>query len=344
MQDKVELLVNDKLIKDFKSYSIESDLFKAADDFSLELVNPNVRVNKGDKCKLYVNAILELNGIIDTVNPSYDKEGSSLKVGGRDLMGQVVDAYCEDFDVSENIKLKELTEKLLRKVKFINLKNIEYGKGSKDLAVPLNKSDEEFEDSHVKPGSKVFDVLSRHALSRGLLFFSKPDGTFVYGTPVTSGKAVFSIVKGNNVKKGSLIKSISSQYSTVTVMGQKTNVAAWENDNVNYSVSVENPDFPAGFHKPFITVLEGDGREPKKQARLILDHQRFESFQLEYTVPGHSQRGRNWQANAICHVKDDHPNIEFIGNMMIYSRIFQGNKDEGSTTTLKLSRLGVVPA
>ncbi len=124
MQDEVILKIGDKEIKYFISYDIESDLYIADNAFSLELSDPETEIDPGQLCKIYVNGVLELNGIIDSVTDKESKSGTSLSVEGRDLMGLLVDSHIEEFVPLEGVTIKTLAETLLKDVPFINLKPI----------------------------------------------------------------------------------------------------------------------------------------------------------------------------------------------------------------------------
>ncbi|MDP2166779.1 MAG: hypothetical protein Q8J64_00420 [Thermodesulfovibrionales bacterium] len=336
MPGNIRLLVGGVKIEDFISYQVASDLFQAADAFSFELSMPLHRNVSGLKCELYVNDILELTGIIDRENHKYDKGKNSYSIEGRDLMGLLVDSYCEEFPTLEGIELKALAERLLKPF-MSEIKKIEYGKGNKDRAVPLKNKKEEFESIKIQQGQTVFEVLRDYALSRGLLFFSLPDGTLVFGEPATSGEAAFKLVcrkdgQGNNVIEGERVLDYSKRYSKVTVSGQTQ-------DGKPVKDFVLDTDVKR--HKPFIGQIEFDGQSPKKYANILLNKQRFEGFQLRYKTDGHGQGSRNFQVNSICHVKDEVFGLD--ENMLIYGRTFEMSK-AGVFTTLKLSKLGVLPA
>jgi len=63
-------------------------------------------------------------------------------------------------------------------------------------------------------------------MSRGVLFFALPDGTFVFGKPESKAKPEFQFIdrksdpRENNVLEGVLDENISKRYSQVRVMGQ----------------------------------------------------------------------------------------------------------------------------
>jgi len=339
MSDDVELIVGQKRVKGFKSYSVESRLFSAASAFNMELRDASVDLSKDVTCQLRVNGEIELMGIIDRVERN--------SVSGRDFMGLVVDAYVEEFKTLENKSLKALAEELLANVDFINRKNIKYGKGDRLKDVSTTPGDDVFKSIQLQPGSTVFDVLRDHARTKGMLFFSMPDGTFIFGTPKTSGAAEFHIVRrlngrGNNIKDGWKSVNRAAEYSSVTVLGQK-NEDDCNSADCNVSVTVTNPDFP--YRKPFVTTSEMGGDDLKKYANMLLSKQRFEGLGLSYLLPGHSQNGRNWQVNTIVSVLDEHPEVKVKGDFLVYSRTFRRSSGEssGTETSLRLSRLGELP-
>src|SRR6185369_2157908 len=97
MSDIVTLQIGNQRIENFTSYDIEADLYQAADTFKLELANPEAPVKAGMECKLFVNGQLELTGLIDKTQKKGDKNGRTLAVEGRDLMGLLVDSHAEQF-------------------------------------------------------------------------------------------------------------------------------------------------------------------------------------------------------------------------------------------------------
>ncbi len=343
--DKIFLEIGGKKIEHFISYQVESDLFVADDAFSIELAAPETSIDAGDQCKLYVNDELELNGIVDKTVRSYDKKSRKFSIQGRDLMGLLVDASIEEFITLENTDLKTLTERLLKNVPFINRKEIIYGKGNKGRVVPLKSKDESFDLIQTEPGETIFEVLKKYAMSRGLLFFALPNGTLVYGEPLSKGSPEFKLNAkrsgmGNNILEGQITRDISQGCSKVVVLGQKQGGEAWEEvDDLNVSAEIGNPNFP--FYKPHVITLESDGQDPKQAAKLIMEQKNFASFTLQYKTNGHSQSGKNYQVNALCTVEDEIENI--FGDFLIYGRTFERSK-QGVFTTLNLSVPGVLPS
>ena len=341
MPDKVALKVEGKRIENFTAYTIESDIYVADNAFLLELANPEVAVKEGARCELDVNDSLELTGTVERISKSYDKSGIKLKVEGRDLMGLLVDSYCEDFVTLENVRLKELAEKLLTKVPFINRKNIIYQQDVPDKKI-VHKGEIPHNFKQIEPGQTIFEVLKQAALDRGLMFFSLPDGTFVFGKPQEKGEPKYRLVctksgGENNILEGSLTKDISKRYSKIVIVGQQQGLNDLAVEKINIQATVEDPSFP--FYKPCVGALNSDEKSPELYAKTLMEQQQQQGFQLQYKVVGHSQNGKNYETNVMCQVKDEVFGIN--DTYLIYGRTFTLSKD-GAFTTLKLGYPGVV--
>lgn len=353
--DTVTLQIDGRRIERFLSYTIEADIYTADDAFSLEVAHLESAIKRGQKCEVYVNDTLELTGIIDRCSKRYDKRGLTCRIEGRDLMGLLVDSYCEEFPTIEGKKLSELAELLLEKVPFINRKNIEYQENIVGKLKGKKKTVDEpligFMDtpqklSQIEPGMTVFEVLKTYAASRGLMFFAKPDGTFVFGRPKAKGEPAYELIClksgiGNNVLEGEEIDDISKRYSKVKIVGQQQGREEFGLDagKVNSPPGiVEDPDFP--FYKPYVATDNNDSQSPELHARFIMEQQRHQGYQLHYTVQGHSQQGNNWQINELCKVRDEELDVD--QQLLIYGRTFIRSRAAGTTTRLKLGEPGLV--
>ncbi len=342
--DKVALEVGGQRVVNFTKYRIESDLFVADDAFDLTFENPGVTISEGQRCKLFVNDVLELNGIIDKIQDGYKKSGRFLSVSGRDLMGLLVDSHVVTGKTDQDIELRALAADLLKDVPYINRKNIVYGSGNKLRMVDADDC-YEIKKCQREAGKSIFDVLKQHAMERGMLFFCMPDGTFVFGNPKASGSVEFSIVnhltgKGNNVLESDRVRDISRRYSSVSVIGQQQGEDFLEPDEINTTGRATDAFFP--FHKPFVTHLSQDCKDPDNYAALVMNQQRFQGLQLSYVLFGHSQAGKNYQTNAMCHVNDEV--YGYNKKFLIYGRTFEMDEGNGQIATLKLSEPGVLPS
>jgi len=357
MDDKVILQIAGKRIENFISYEVEADLYHAADRFSLELATPDTAIVPGMHCELLVNSKVEMTGIIDFVQKGYSKQGRTLTVGGRDLLGILVDSYVEDFVTLKDKTIKEIAEFLIHAnpktgrpaLPYISRCNIVGGGlwGGRDGGKPFpGFSDVSQEFTQPEPGMTVFEVLCGAAVSRGLMFFSRADGTMVFGRPKTKGKALYTLMntisgKGNCISAAEETFDISQSYSKVTVIGPvkvKDRYGPVVMEDVPTTVVDET--FP--FYKPFVTKLYSDSETPDLYARMLLEKQRKEGYQLIYNVPGHSQGKTNFMINELAQVKDEM--LEREGLFLIYNRKFKRSKLTGTTTELKLGPVGLVTA
>lgn len=352
--DIVTLQIGSQRIENFIGYDIEADLYQGADRFSLELANPEAPVAAGMRCKLFVNDQLELTGVIDKTENSGGKNGRSLIVEGRDLMGLLVDSYAEQFTTVQGKTVKQLAETLLKSIPFIQRSQVVYQenivgklKGKKKTAdSPLTAFlDTPQKFSQIEPGMTVFEILAVYAASRGLLFFAMPDGTLVFGRPRITGDPLFKVInrkdgQGNNIEKWKEIVDISQRYSKITVIGQVQGLEEHGMDAASINppkVTVTDPDFP--FYKPQVVKINNDSQTPALYGRMLMEKQKHDGYSLSYTAPLHSQNGHNWAINELCTVDD-----EILGvrrTMLIYSRRFSKTK-QGSWTDIKLGPPGLV--
>lgn len=347
MPDKIELSFDGRTITDFVDYSIDSDLYVAGDAFSVTLADPDYEINPGAQCKLHVNDRLELTGIIDRVTEDNGKDGTNVVVEGRDLMGLIVDSYCEDFLTLESVTLKEIAGKLLANIPFINRKAIEYQAGIAGATANKTGQNAMFDFgqdlAQIEPGQTVFEVLADYAESRGAMFFSLPDGSFVFGRPKAKGKPDFSVVRllagrENNVVHGRRIRDISQRWSKVIVVGQRQGADGFEVADLNTRAEAVDNEVP--FYKPYVVLNNNDIASPESVARATVERQRARGTQLVYTMRGHTQNGKNYTVNSMCEVHDE--KFRLHDTFLVYGRTFTLDKQRGPLTELRLGPPGVV--
>jgi len=315
-------------VTEFESFRADSDLFQAADAFEASFTASVPGIAPGLPVKLYVDKRLEFTGVLDAVEKGLGKSGVTVTVRGRDLMGLLVDSCVETFaDVPAGESLSALAARLIATIPFISRK-----------AVAVIGAAPAVSAVRVEPGQTVFDVLKSAARARGLLFYSLPDGTFVFGRPKSTGKAGFSIVVdkavGANVVSGSVSDDIGGRYSKVTVLGTQT----------QEHIAATALDATMPFYKPLVSQSPGDesAASAAKYAQSVIDDVRHAGFRLSYTLPGFGQNGRNWTPNELCKVSDNA--LDINGVFLVFGRTFSLDKQEGARTEVRLSRLVANPS
>ncbi len=328
----VTLEINNNKIQDFVSYQIDSNLFETADAFNITLANPQLKITAGSLCKIKINNKTELTGIIDKTRKTGDKNKTGLNLEGRGLIGLLIDSYCEDFFDQQNMTLKQLAEKLIAPIPYINRK----------IIFNNNLATQELTAVTIQPGKTVYEVLNYYAKATGCIIYAKPDQTIVFDQLKTSGAPLFSLIRSknnpanNNILTGSEIDDISQQYKTCKVLAQEQGSDNLELGETNTEGAAQNPDFP--FKKPLVLTEDAGFNNPAEQAKQELKKRQLQGYQLEYTTSLYSQKGNNYAINQIIHVQDQEFNIN--GYFLISARTFSLSKQAGEITTLKLSRLG----
>jgi prophage tail gpP-like protein len=351
--DDFSLFVDNRKISDVLSYTVDSDLYVAADAFNIEIAGSNNFIPVGVKAVLHINGTVAMTGVIDKVTYSCSKSSETTSISGRDLMGLLCDHYCEEFGDKQSLgslTVKKLAETLLKDVPFISRSNVVYADGA-------NIIDSVYKSNYIPPGSTIFDVLKEYAAGRGLLFYAMPNGTFVIGKPKEFGAASFFLQRkringqANNILEGGATCDISGSYSKVTITGQRQGEAkdgSPEQINVKGTVALstgDQGDFP--YYKPYIATSNKDEVSPILEAKRFMNASRAKMLLLEYITPGHNQNGRNWAANELAHVVDEcsfGPHGSSInGTYLIYSRTFEmQSKESGPVTRLKLGMPGAI--
>ncbi len=341
MPDSIELKIGwncEYSFTKWKSYNIESDIYQAADAFTFELVPEGDFKIKGlMRAELYINGELELTGLIDNPKKGYDINGDYISVTGRDTVGLIVDSCCEQFVTLQNSNLKKAAEKLLSKVSFVKLKNIEYDDAAQ-------KRDTNKPYIQIDPGSKIFDVLKDLAVSRGLVFYSRADGTLVFRKPRGRGRCRYQIIRKADIPNDLIIKAEYSEnygerYSKYTVVSQEQGQDSTEPAQINSSFTAPDNEFPKSVYKPFVESVNDEKTTPQTRANMLLEQRRAMSDTVTYKVKGHSFGQWNWAVDELVRVDDER--LDIHKEMLVYARTFSGNS-EGQFTDLKLGTPGLL--
>lgn len=334
-RDNIELQVGNSRIRDFVSYSVDADMYEAASTWQVELSAAESSIRTGMECTLSVAGVRILTGVVDRVQKQRSKSsGTQITITGRDLMGLLVDAYCEQFISLEDMSIRGIAETLLRNIPMISRKNVEY-RNKADRMSPKRAI-------QIEPGQTVFDVLREVAESRGLLFFCKPDGSLVFSRPAVSGAAEFNLDYGDGRNASRIISSnyvedLAQRYSIVKIVTQQQGYE--DIDAADISIVATATDNTVPFRKVFVSSVNEDESAPQQIARQTIEQQRWRGRELTYTVGGHEQNGKVWTIDKFCSVRDRDWNLR--ETMLISGRTLRMSRDEGSVTDVRLCIPGV---
>lgn len=367
--DKVKLQVkkaNGWLeIDEFISYSLDSDLFEAADAFDIVVGGYDPGIKKGDIIKVFINDRLELTAIANKPGREHGGEnGTRTTLKGVDKMGLLFKHHLETEQKFENISTEGIVEALIKDVTFVNLKDFKIQSRARTrfetFVGPRQQTNEWATRAKstkdvftTKPGETVGAALMRFALSKGVLFFNDPDGTFVLGGLITTGTPSFWLTPSNI--KTMQEKEDSGQSFSKVVLLSKPQITARQSfdpilvqDDIFNRAEVIDPDFPSGWNLPFVAMSNEGGTEAdlQQQATLKMAELKYAEFGLTYITDGHSQGGqkgpRNWHPNTIVGVDDPvYPDLN--GDYLIAGRRFTMSNEEGTLTELRLTKLKYSP-
>jgi prophage tail gpP-like protein len=340
MNDEIKVVLGDKEITSFKSYTITADLFQADDQFQIDIGDMFFEAKTGEKALVLVNGKRVLTGVIEKIEKRFSKGERTLTLAGRSVICFLIDNHLTKH-TNLTGSLEALANTLLvdiRKIKHFGnqFKKIEFQKGLKRL-IGNEQS------LQAEPGESIFDVLNKASKARGLMLFDTADGTLVFGKPkeLSSSGTPFVInvdpdTLKSNVKSGSCSIDISDLYTEIQVIGQVEGERT--TPNVEHTATYNTPLVP--YKKRMVHQRNDDEEGPKNTARLIHEQQMAGAVRLEYEVAGHTQDERIWEINEFCDVEDIALGVN--GRFLIYSRTFTLSKDGGTTTQLTLGRPGVI--
>lgn len=315
--DQVVLKVGGLEIDRFVSYEITSDFYAPTTPFTVEL-GKNPGVDEGMIFTLSVNGLAEQRGIIMEVSDPLDSGSHSVRITGIPLIG-LLDKHCLTKFGTLPKDIVSTAKQLIAGVPWVESLPVSLGKNATSKSSGT-------EDHKPTPGDTVFAVLNAYAVSRGLVFFGKPDGSLVFDSPIEKGVPAFSL-DASIVKSGGFSRNLSGLYSEIIVINDTE-----DGDSYGAKVTVKNPDFP--FYKPFVAAFNGNSSALKKQAETLLHQQLMQAYSFNCVVAGHAQNSNNWSVNSLVAVDDKMRGIK--GTMMLHRRTFFRTREGGTGTRLVL--------
>jgi|GEM_PF-1827703 len=328
--DVMELRVCGEKISKWIRYTVSGDLYAPEGSFEFD-TTATIKTKAGNTAQIWVNGSLEMTGLVDKVTRKTSRAGSTRTVTGRSLCSVLADSFVTNFRTSMPTNLPKLVAHLVKGLPFIGTKNFLF-KGGSDKA----KLKRDFVQA--KPGDTVFDVLKKAANSQGFLFWAAADGTFIIDKPAITGSPVFRIIgktAETNYIEGSVVDSIEDRHSEILIMGESQDD---EGSISHVAAKLSAKKFP--FKRPLVVSWNEEEGLASRTAKLRLSAEDAKALELEYTVPGHAQNGKNWSMNVFCKVDDE--SNEASGVFLIVSREFTLSKEEGPRTKIRQQAGGIL--
>ncbi len=363
MADTVALVVDGQEYRDWSGYDIDSNMLIDADAFNFKVdnfwENDIGLLQPGSTCELYVNDWLCMTGIIDA--PSFDNDktgGSKLEVAGRSN-GSLLVACSPLPGRVKNLTLLELAQVLcdpfgIEVVTTDTARARSTGKpGAKrtpQVDTVLAKAGVALEDLQPQTGDTVFGFLASIAEKLELACWMTADGKLCISRPTYTGEPQFALYRGrpgsdiqpyNNIIGGGLRQDWSQRFSHYTGVGQgtyTTEILGYKVIKVStFTVTVEDMEVSAKLYKP----TRQSYNLPSK-ARMVdainkeIARRKFDSYELKYTVDGHSQNGAIWQPDTLCRVVDEVMGVD--GVFYVVGRKLTRSRTDGTRTQVTLRK------
>jgi len=342
MADTVEIRIGSQIVNDYVSYSVDSNIYQAANGASIVLTGSSAVVERGDVCEVRIADQLALAGVVDRVRKGYSREGRSCIIEVVDYLGILVNSSCREFKTLRNKTLLNVADELLRGLPHIGRVTIEYSGAAR-----RRESAQAYRQ--IEPGQTVFDVLREMAIARGQAFYLRYDRTrpvLTFRVPRGRGDTVFSLtmVDGQNqsgIVDAEIVRSALNQHRTVTVVGQQQDSGdSSDPATVNVVASATDSEAPLDIHR--VLIYDGDSAGPAAMASMAIEQARAAANELRYTVFNHTQGGELFRTDELVAVWDEA--LEVYGTWLIYGCTLSGSKRGGQRTTLRLGPPGLVQA
>jgi len=225
-ENVLRVTVNGQDYSGWKTIDVSRDFEELSGGFSLEMVDlkvgdPLPRIRAGDACIVSVQPtpddpiFVVLTGNIDSVKATMDK-GVKFAIAGRDKTADLVDCSVTQASEWKKIKFEDFVEDIIRP----------FG-----LEVVLDSAVDtgpEIETINYDQGSKVFELIAKHAVLKQLILYTLEDGRLLITRAETkriepdgTASQMTAFVQGENILSASAISDWSEVYSEYTVKGSR---------------------------------------------------------------------------------------------------------------------------
>ena len=318
----VELKVNGEKFRGWKDVSIKRGIEFLASEFRLGITEDapdSWPLDEGDECVVSLDyndiPIPVITGIIDSVDPSYDKNSHSISISGRSKTGQLVDcSEAHSVGTFYNQMPEQLATELCQPFG-INVVNQCLNTGG-----PYNV----FSVIH---GEQVHECLERISRERKFLLTDNPYGDLVFMNP-SKEKILTALIEGQNILAASSQNKLADRFSLMIVKSNNPRDIGVGRADVN--------DTEILLYRPKVIISETplDSAACKKRAEWEIYVRAARAMTTTVTIQGWAHDTGLWEPNKIVYL--DSPRIRRDGEFLITEVEYTMSKVDGSKTTLTL--------
>lgn len=360
MSNNITLIVGGQQCSQWDDVSIDSDLLIPADAWSVTLFNPPAdplpsTVFKGAVVEITYNGQTILKGTIDRITDSVNRQGYRLSVSGRDVVGVLLDSSVPVI-VRQQITLSDIVGQYIL---------TDLGELIHDIAIDQGV-DYTSTKVAVEPSESIWDAIVKAAESAGQFVWADATGAIRIGNPFnkrqpkTPNLIMRRAGQNNNVLSVEYAEDITSQYSTVIVLGQDNSTQASfyaTEDNLPDTYTGQDltpskkdqPDAPEYTGKstqklPYLRrkivldSLADNDDQAVKRARKIMQDGNLSAYSLNVEVDGWTcATGQIWTTGWTVNYQSDVTRKVANGTWVIMGRTLKLGRN-GKTTQLRLKR------
>lgn len=327
--DEVSLTVNGAIYRGWTGVSVKQGIRSISGGFDLSVTDDWTKTNApwpiapGDECVVKIGNDPIIDGYVDDVEVTYDRDQHTIRVSGRDKAADLVDCSAPSGQ-TKKCTLLSLAKKLCAPFGINVVDNLNDPTLIQVAAGNI--------------GESVFETLEKAARQRGALLYSDGIGNLVIGKTGTT-RLKTALIEGQNIAKATSRFSAKERFSDYRVCSQ---FGGWQNGlDVNTAVGVvaKAKDTGVKRYRPLdITAeLSTDPSGAQKRANWEAVTRRGKSQPITIMVEGHRGiDGQLWLPNNLVQVKAPWLSLFTPIDLLIVEADFVQNNEEGTVTTLEL--------
>jgi len=259
LAEKVELAIDGKLYSGWTEVSVTRSLDMISGQFDLTLASKDrtdaerLQVKPGDRCQLRIAGAVVIDGWVDAVAPSGDRDMHNIVVAGRDRTGDLVD--CSAVHKPGSWRRSRIETIAADLVKPFGIKVTAVA----STGAPIDRF-------ALQQGESVHSALERLVRFRGLLLVAAPGGNLEIVTPGT-GAPIATLQWGKNILGFAATHSMVERFSDYIVKGQASG-SDDRNGKTVAQIRGESKDAGVRRYRPLIVLAEdqSDGTSIRTRA------------------------------------------------------------------------------
>ena len=339
----LSLVVGGLAYTNFTSWSIDRDLLRASDTWSVQVADPSpvqiATVTEGQSVMLLWNDAILLRGAVDQRLLRAGVGGTTLELSGRSRGGILGDCSVPLNWRVASVSLADIADLAVKQLG-LNL----------DIVRESDDASKLFKAVYGSPGESWWELLTRLAERRRCLVWETPAGLHV-GRPDYESAPVGELrwaisgarVARNNILSSEITWATSGRRSPVTVADAAGDADLWGGP-AKVTRATDPVLVELGLSRPLVlspaATDAGDQARTKNAAQAEVSRRAGEAFRATYHVQGVGPTASvPWAVNTNVVVRDEGANVD--GTYWIQAVQVTGSRD-GHFTTLFLRERGAI--